>query len=160
MIGYDNSCHPLHHSNAILKTINEKKNITGKKCNSAPLREHIPEMHQSQLLNNSQEQRNRMLSESRFGFYDTQLNCTLRQRIICFQTGCYQQKCYREKKKRFCFPIQDTYNNEERVSKRDFLKQSYPKNISDNPYNLQLQTNLNLSTLKGKIRRKLRKNKP
>lgn len=83
-----------------LKTINENKNITGKKCNSAPLREHIPEMHQSQLLNSSQEQRNRMLSESRFGFYDTQLNCTLRQRIICFQTGCYQQKCYREKKKK------------------------------------------------------------
>lgn len=82
-----------------------------------------PEMHQSQLLNSSQEQRNRMLSESRFGFNDTQLNCTLRQRIICFQTGCYQQKCYREKKKkRLCFPIQDTCNNEERVSKRDFLK--------------------------------------
>lgn len=100
VIGYDNSCHPLHQSHVKLKTINEKKNITGKKCNSAPLREHIPEMHQSQLLNSSQEQRNKMLSESRFGFYDTQLNCTLRQRIICFQTGCYQQKCYREKKKK------------------------------------------------------------
>ena len=82
-----------------LKQLTRKK-ITGKKCNSAPLRGHIPEMHQSQLLNSSQEQRNRMLSESRFGFYDTQLNCTLRQRIICFQTGCYQQKCYREKKKK------------------------------------------------------------
>ena len=104
-----------------LKQLTIKKNIIGKKCNSEPLREHISEMHQSQLLNSSQEQRTRMLSESRFGLLRHSIKLLSQQRIICFYPGCYQQNCC-WKKERFCFPVQDTYKNEEWVNERDFLK--------------------------------------